>query len=825
MLVGLLSGNLAGSGPAPPWVLGAGACLAAAGIAAVSLARAPRGCRRRHGSRGCADLLLIVAFLALGAARGAAERDGWCASQKRLLPLVGLCWVAGIIERPGGLSGTAAILTVMQARSARCSRVRALSPPVRLVISHGRLEGHAAISETLPVTVEGFVDIGSPQGRRLPGGWDDRAWLRLQDGAGWAQPLLLRPIAGERPGQVREWDRLRTRLEAAGVAGAAWVAERIGGEEGRLAATFLFGKSAVRAGGRRPAAADGGLQRAGVGHLLAVSGLHVGLIAASLAMLFGWVPLPRALRWILLAAALGCYAALVGSGTSVQRAAGAGAFWCLLRAAGRAGQPLSILILVATAALWAQPALWRGAGFQLSYLVTAALLVGVARRGSAAAPARTAARGAARERRQRTQRWISALGAAQLCAWPLTLTHFGLASPFFLLANALLVPLCGVLMPSLLLGLGIELVGVCPAGVGIALPRLLCRLLLSGGGLLAALCDSWIIAIRPPVAWALGSSLVVIVVLGWPAVRRGLRFALALTVVVALTQLSLARRPDVRLYMLDVGQGEAWILVWPDETWAVDLGPPPGQAGRRARCVVPSLRLCGRVGIDRLFLTHGDADHVGGWRELAAAGWRPKSIYHPVGWQPGCDVQCWIDSLRAAGTTIRALRAGETVGAQARVRVLHPPGPAAPQAPSPGRAAADENANSLALLVEFAGLRLLISGDVPAAGAQRWVRSGTCSSLDLLSAAHHGSADGTPRALLLASTPQALVVSAGRGNRYGHPSRELLAELARLGIPLLRTDRDGTILIAHDRRGWWLRGIASQHYLPLRRPASARRAE
>ncbi|MBD3237813.1 MAG: hypothetical protein GF330_14010 [Candidatus Eisenbacteria bacterium] len=832
LLLGLILGNLGAAGLAPSCLLGSLAVLG--GILLFSLRCHERG---RGGTCPIQVLLLLGLFVLLGLARGGEEHQAWQAGQAQLSDQSGTAWICGSLD-PGSMHRSARI----RVTAVRCwpdERVCPLAAPLCLLIGASREDRAAMARYPSGCAVEGFVRIEAPRGRRLPGGWDDRIWLRLQGTAGWLKPLLLRARAipvratrqethGSGPGAIRQaceqsgspldrcrirspLDRseIRARLERCGVRGADWVARQIGGAEGWLAAALLLGRRALRAGGWKQPAQAAALRRAGAGHLLALSGLHVGLVAGTLSLLFLPLPLPRSARWLLLAMAMITYACVVGGGTAVARAAGGGALWCLLRAAGRAARPLHLLCVLAASLIWIEPALWRSAGFQLSFLVTAALLVGVS--------SRRGWRG-----------WLAALISAQLCAWPLTLAHFTVASPLYLLTNAVLLPLTVLLMPILLLGVALEASGLGPAGVAVALPRVLCTLLLEGGSLLGQLSERLAVAVRLPMGWGLASSLGLVWILGARGVARRLRATAALVLVGAVTQIALLQGPDIRIYMLDVGQGESWLLLWGTESWAIDLGPGSSGPLAHAGGMHAVLHPCARRRIDRLFFTHGDADHVSGWHALAASGMRPDRIYHPEGWRPPPALADWIAELRERGSQVRALAAGDRLclgdgpADCDRATVLHPPQRDGVRRDAPTGAQRVRNENSLALLLEADGLRLLISGDAPAHAAQDWAAAGTCGRLDLLSAAHHGSADGTPAPLLEAARPQAVLASVGSHNRYGHPSPQLCATLHEMGIPLLRTDREGSLCLARDRFGWWIEGSASGRVWPLAPSLSCR---
>jgi DNA uptake protein ComE-like DNA-binding protein len=126
--------------------------------------------------------------------------------------------------------------------------------------------------------------------------------------------------------------------------------------------------------------------------------------------------------------------------------------------------------------------------------------------------------------------------------------------------------------------------------------------------------------------------------------------------------------------------------------------------------------------------------------------------------------------------------------------------PQAPEDPS------DENNNSVGIRVELGSFSALLPGDAGHAQRRWWERHvpQLCADSTVLKLAHHGSRDGTDSPWLELVQPKMAVACVGQDNEYGHPHPETVALLDGLGIPLLRTDQDGTVLIQSDGRIWWV---------------------
>ena len=233
----------------------------------------------------------------------------------------------------------------------------------------------------------------------------------------------------------------------------------------------------------------------------------------------------------------------------------------------------------------------------------------------------------------------------------------------------------------------------------------------------------------------------------------------------------------LRIAVLDVGQGDATLLATSDHAVLVDTGPPDGD-------VVREVRAAGVDRLDGIVLTHDSLDHRGGF-EQAISALRPSWVAMPRG-APGP----W-QRIRAAAPELVELCAGDRfdVGA-ARVDVLHPrcDGTIAP------RTGDVHNDGAMVLLVAHRSVRALLPAD-----AEAPVLLGLgLPRLHLLRVPHHGSEDPSLDELLARTAPQVAAISVGAGNDYGHPRREVLAQLDRAHARTLRTDRDGSVVLDSD---------------------------
>jgi beta-lactamase superfamily II metal-dependent hydrolase len=225
------------------------------------------------------------------------------------------------------------------------------------------------------------------------------------------------------------------------------------------------------------------------------------------------------------------------------------------------------------------------------------------------------------------------------------------------------------------------------------------------------------------------------------------------------------------LRFIDVGQGSALLLLGAEGHAAlVDSGPSAA-----AEAVIAALAEHDVVRVDLWIHTHFDADHVGGFaRVVVGADGLPGTgddIEVAALWDRGLDGAPDTEVVTAYAAAAGQHRQTAAAGALWQVPGLEV---AAVDTGAPAEVAA-ENARGLALCVRVGERSALLPGDLPA--AQAAIAAAACGPVDVLWASHHGSADGTSEALLVAADPALVVISAGRGNPYCHPSAVTLARL------------------------------------------------
>ena len=636
------------------------------------------------------------------------------------------------------------------------------------------------------------VEQGS---RRVSG--PDRVWLRLRGSRPppRARRLRARGYFSRRPSYLNlnvsrpgEWGlnvkSRRLLLDWAGAPGVPLrAAVRI--RQGLLAAVdSATGPGAPLAGAlvfgdarRVPAEWRTGLRRLGLSHLLAVSGLHVGLILGGCWWLFGGLPGRLTSTGAVLV--LLFYGCLVGPRPSLLRAAVMALLVILALALERPPQALNSLCAALVVILCLEPAAAADLGFQLSFLATAGILL--------LAPRLIGAwqREGASGRPGLLLAGLAVTVAAQLATMPVTAAELGLLTPLAPVANLAFVPWTALTLGVSLLWVVFAALALVPLLSVIAAPAAAAML-----GVLDALSVPFAsLAKLPPGSWLalpvsvdFGAALALTLWLA--ALLSGVRRAFyALALVLVCTPAPPDRAP--RLAMLDVGQGEAVLLQSGDRGPVILVDGGGFRRGNFAEAALLSaLAAEGVHRIDLAVLSHGDSDHCQGMLDLARYLRIERLWAAPTEIRDGCG-RALADLLRGR---VRLVERGYAEQVGFFHLEVHHPGPEQ-----------EGGGNSASLVVRACVDRscVLLTGDLDLAGEREllaWARSnGRSLRSDVLKVAHHGSRTSTSGALLSAVRPRLALMSAGRRNSYGHPSPEVVSRIEDRGALVLRTDRHGRI--------------------------------
>jgi competence protein ComEC len=547
-------------------------------------------------------------------------------------------------------------------------------------------------------------------------------------------------------------------------------------------------------------------RRLGISHLLAVSGLHVGLVVGLVYALTSWSArrCPAvASRWDARLAALAVaalaglvYGALTGWGAPVQRALVLVLAGVAVLASRRRRSSLHALALAALVIGVGRPEAFFDLGTQLSFAATGALLASGLRGGQAGS-----GRGGLRAGVLRALAGSLRLSATAIAATAPLLAWNGLAStPVGLLANVLAVPATAALL------LPISLLAVATAALDTRWAPCVLALLAPPAGLaldlarqLATGLPATALALPPhPVFTAVAASLAV-----WVARARSTTLKVALCCAVCLV-LRVAPpagvRPEPpRVIVFDVGLGDAILVegraaaVLVDGGWAM-----PGGADLGRSVVVPGLLALGVERLDIVVASHADADHRGGLPAVIDA--------LEVGevWIPRGAAGDFAELLAAAGrhgvpVSERAAAPVAVRRGDLGIRVLWPPAEAEP--------GYSRNDRSLVLRIDVATSSILLTGDIGRVAEAALTTRGVDLRADVLKVPHHGSRGSSSREFLAAVRPELALLSAPCSHRGRLPTPEALRRLAEVGASVWWTGRDGALMgsLRSDfpTRTWW----------------------
>jgi len=658
--------------------------------------------------------------------------------------------------------------------------------------SYRPLPGQQVATMLRVVPVRGFGN---------PGGWDFE-WYWLRQGVHWRGWVSGKsaPAWGRRPqgtaGAVKAALRAAVADRLPDSPGGGVVLALVTGDRSRIDEPTA---RAVRA--------------AGLAHTLALSGLHVGFVAAlglGLAWLAGRVRpslllhIPRPKLAVLFAAPLVLgYAWLGQPSSSLIRAATMYAFWGALLLQGRGRVLMDGLFFALAAIVVVTPLAVFDLGLQMSALAVAGIglmyprfgprLKGLIRGGAGGG-----GQGTWRSKARSLAGFTLGILAVSLCATvsllPAVSWYFGTLSPNILL-NAVWIPVLGfAVMPLGILGM--LLAAVPPLGS-------LGGLLLGGAAgitdLLLSLIDAMAGAgltpvyavLRPLWPETVGFGLLLVTALTAWAARcvspgltglAGLGFLLLAGPHVAV--MAEDSRPVVRLDLIDVGLGQAALVTTPGgRRWLTDGGGGSRSFDLGEAVVAPYLTLGRPPRLDGVIMSHPDNDHSRGLSFILSRF--EVGVFLANGMLPGGESGREMRAaLASGGLTPEPLEAGQELdlGGGKRFEVLHPARGFRPRG-------SNERSLVLRLVAEGQGLAIL-PGDMERAGTAAVLDSGFDLSAQVLVLPHHGSRSSLSPAFYRAVDARVALCSDGFMNRFGFPHPEVVEAL---GIPVYATSRHGLV--------------------------------
>jgi competence protein ComEC len=598
-------------------------------------------------------------------------------------------------------------------------------------------------------------------------------------------------------------------------------------------------------------------QNSGAFHVLVVSGLHVAWIAGVLMFIFRTIRIPERISYLLATLAIIYYATVIGFQASITRCLWMFVFYLAGRMLIRRADSVNVLFTSALLILAAQPDWLFEIGFQLSFLSVMAIAMTAApaverylqplldplRHSGRSSPLflqpglwpRTG-----RNLRMKCELLVEgmtdasfpAAAGALMCAlrfiagtalagggmllisfsvqiWiePLLAYYFNRISWISPLANLAIVPFSSIVLSAGIISSTVMNVPLLGTNL-IQFAGWLAAQLLRGAGLITIIDGAWQRCPTPSIIWV-GAG--IMLVFAWSFFEWRRFWIPCLYIVILLAFVSCGwhpaqggkkagdgRNPPLKITFLDVGNGDSAIISFPNgENWVIDAGglrqAQSGEESSHALDIgeaVVSRYLWTEwiTKLDRLILSHSDIDHAGGVLALI----KNFHIKRLDSSQKNNDaiMNAILKAARKKKLGLNILHSGmeERVG-EATIRIFNPPAESVP---------ASTNDSSIVLHISYKSFSALFTGDLEKTGeAEVLDRPWDMSSL-LLKVAHHGSRSGTSDRLLDRTRPRWAVLSVGRYNQFGHPSRDVVARLLRHGAHPILTFDQGAITFETD---------------------------
>ena len=562
------------------------------------------------------------------------------------------------------------------------------------------------------------------------------------------------------------------------------------------------------------------LQEAGTYHVVAISGGNIALLAAAVLTMLWALRLRFAAGAVVAVIVLAAHGWVIGGGPSVMRATLTAIVYLALRVIDQRTAPVNAIGVGASLMLLANPLDIVNAGFWLTYGATGALLVAAGRW----APARP------------TAWWHAAaaicLGslAVELVLMPVSALVFERVTMAGLVLNLAAVPAMGVVQAA---------ASACVVAEAAGMPHLASAAgWLTFGAARVLVDSSRLVDLAPwatwrvpaPSLWLMAAYYAALVGWWWlghsarasrPASARALGVVAAgLWLWVAVAPHTYARAAfdhRLRVTAMDVGQGDAFLVTFPDgQTLLVDAGgvSSRGDFDIGDRVLAPALRARGLGRVDYIAVTHADPDHIGGASAIVR-DFAPREVWVGVPVAGHQAESMLLAAARERRSGWRWLQRGDRMRiGEVELRVHHPPLP-------DWERQRVRNDDSLVIEIRYGQVSILLTGDI-----SRAVESDLGGAMDLLptvvlKSPHHGSSTSSSLPFLLRLRPAAVLVSAGRGNPYGHPTRDVLGRYAAVGAHVFRTDRDGQIDLATDGASLEVKSFTGLRWRSPRRPDPA----
>ena len=514
----------------------------------------------------------------------------------------------------------------------------------------------------------------------------------------------------------------------------------------------------------------------GLSHILAISGLHIGIVVGLVyVLLIKTTAMTKEKAGLVVLLFLPLYAVLAGGEPSVLRASAMVVLFIILRRMKILVSPLDVISIVFLLLLLFDRFMIYHIGFQFSFLVTFGIIL--------------------------TRNWLSRVSSSfyqvliisfisQMVILPIQLNYFSLFQPLSILLNLVIIPYFSIfVIPFMFFFL---LFSFLPESILHAFD-----LLFIGIHHKVLLFIEWVdqhfnyplYVPELPVSFFIcyyACFVISLVYIEWGRLKKAfLGFTLLTLLLVGYAALPYYSAEGT-VTMLDIGQGDAFIIELPyrEGVIMVDAGAKftfedmEPSSSVYERIIKPYMRSRGIHEIDALFITHEDLDHFGSLEFMAFDG-VVKEVYVSDYYEFRADLS---RKLMEYQVPVQRVQAGEIVDIYGQLFTVL----------SPVKDKQRANENSLVLYTKIGGRSWLFTGDISKEEELEMMKNYQVQA-DIIKIAHHGSNTSSDPVFLQSLQSKDAFISVGRNNSYGHPTKEVIETLEELGIRIFRTDEHGAV--------------------------------
>lgn len=538
---------------------------------------------------------------------------------------------------------------------------------------------------------------------------------------------------------------------------------------------------------------------AGIMHILAVSGLHVGIIAMALLALLSMLKLPKKFKLFILILILITYASITGFRPSVLRAT----IMFILLIGGKLinrSRNLNIsLFFAAFLILLLNPLILYDAGFLLSFIVTffiinlSPILQGLL---------------------SKIVVWIKNPLAVSTAAWvgifPLSAYFFSKVSIISIVSNIFIIPLTGIAVILGFITFFIGLMSISLAGLFANLNYLVLNLITLIAKSFSSLPFAFIYVAQPSVMLIILYYLTVFFIIeifykktiSVKIKKKAILIVLSVTLLIIIVQVFYPA-DNLKVNFINVGEGDCILIEAPNKiNILIDGGgTPQSDFDVGNKIVIPYLRRKGINEIDLLILTHPHLDHLEGLLPILKE-FKVDMVLDSGLLCDSSEYKEFISLILEKGISYHKAKAGDNFifSNNLEIFLLNP------LYDSDFYEESDFNNASIVVKLFYKNANFLFTGDIEEAAEKKLLVWQNILQSDILKVAHHGSSTSTNLEFLDKVNPNIAVITVGK-NHFGHPSQKIIERLEDKNIQIYQTDEDGTVIIRTNGQEYWIRTL------------------